>query len=95
MKSSKPGLAASGSQVPVPLPDLGTAGQPVSLVAWLVEPGDSVDIGDRMLEVAIPGITCDVCSPATGIVARLEKPIDAQVLPGEVVAWIEPVTVTE
>ena len=73
------------------MPDLGTAGEPVSLVAWLVEPGDTVEAGDRLLEVAIPGITCDVCAPASGVVGRLEKAIDAQVLPGDVLAWIEPI----
>lgn len=77
--------------IPVPLPDLGTAGEPVSLAAWLVEPGDAVDLGDRMLEVVTPGITCDVCAPAAGIVRRLEKAIDAKVMPGDVLAWIEPV----
>jgi len=91
MKSKLSGDRHSQSCVPVPLPDLGTAGEPVSLAAWLVEPGDAVEMGDRILEVVTPGITCDVCAPAAGIIERLEKHIDAKILPGEIVAWIEPV----
>jgi pyruvate/2-oxoglutarate dehydrogenase complex dihydrolipoamide acyltransferase (E2) component len=91
MKSKLSGDRQSKSGVPVPLPDLGTAGEPVSLAAWLVEPGDAVEAGDRILEVVIPGITCDVRAPAAGIIGRLEKAIDAKILPGEIVAWIEPV----
>lgn len=77
------------SPLPVPLPDLGTSGQPVSVSAWFVEPGDAVEAGDSILEVVIPGITCDVVAPAAGRISRLEKEIDATVLPGEVVAWID------
>ena len=78
------------SSIPVPLPDLGTAGGPIRVSAWFVEVGDSVEIGEPLLEVVTPGITCDVCSPAAGLVIRAAKDLDAPVLPGEVVAWIEP-----
>lgn len=77
-------------RVAVPLPELGTRGEPVSVAAWLVEPGDAVEAGERLLEVVTPGISCDVCSPASGVVVRLEQEIDAKVRPGEILAWIEP-----
>lgn len=78
------------SPVPVPLPDLGTAGEPVRVSAWFVEIGELVETGEPILEVLTPGVTCDVCSPTTGRISRLVKDLDASVLPGEVVAWIEP-----
>ncbi len=78
------------SSIPVPLPDLGTAGEPVRVSAWFVEVGDLVESGEPILEVMIPGITCDVCSPTAGRISRIVKDLDAPVLPGEVVAWVEP-----
>ena len=76
--------------IPVVLPDLGTAGAAVRVSAWFVELGDDVDAGDPILEVVTPGLTCDVCSPASGRIDRLVSAIDASVLPGDVVAWLEP-----
>jgi pyruvate/2-oxoglutarate dehydrogenase complex dihydrolipoamide acyltransferase (E2) component len=78
------------SPIPVVVPDLGTAGEPVSLSAWFVEPGESVEAGEPLFEVALPGITCDVAAPVSGRVSRLVKEIDALVSPGDTVAWIEP-----
>ena len=78
------------SQIHVPLPDLGTGAEPVRVSAWFVEVGDLVEVGDPILEVLIPGLTSDVCSPATGRISRLLKEIDALVYAGEVVAWVEP-----
>ncbi len=78
------------SPVPVVVPDLGTAGELVSLSAWFVEPGESVEAGEPLFEVALPGITCDVAAPVSGRVSRLAKDIDSLVAPGDVVAWLEP-----
>jgi pyruvate/2-oxoglutarate dehydrogenase complex dihydrolipoamide acyltransferase (E2) component len=50
--------------IPITLPDLGPAKAVVSL--WLVQPGDPVFEGDRIVEVLIPGLTFDVPAPATG-----------------------------
>ena len=83
-------LHPESSRIPVVLPDLGTAGAAVCVSAWFVEPGDDVEVGDPILEVVTPGLTCDVCSPATGRIDRLVRAIDAPVLPGDVVAWLVP-----
>ena len=78
------------SLVPVVLPDLGTADVALRVTAWYVEPGDSVESGEPILEVMIPGITCDIAAPAAGTVSRLERRLDAIVTAGEIVAWIVP-----
>ena len=83
-------LHPENSRIPVVLPDLGTAGAAVRVSAWFVEPGDDVDAGDPILEVVTPGLTCDVCSPASGRIDRLVSALDAPVLPGDVVAWLVP-----
>jgi pyruvate/2-oxoglutarate dehydrogenase complex dihydrolipoamide acyltransferase (E2) component len=57
-------------QVPIRIPDLGTEIARVSM--WLVDEGEAVNIGDRVLEIVIPGATVDVHAPVTG---RLETRI--------------------
>jgi pyruvate dehydrogenase E2 component (dihydrolipoamide acetyltransferase) len=87
--NSKSEIPDPKSPIPVPLPDLGTDGDPVRVSAWFVEVGDPVETGEPILEVVTPGVTCDVCSPATGRISRLVHDLDASVLPGDVVAWVD------
>ena len=77
------------SSLPISLPDLGTGGAPVRVSAWFVEIGDLIETGEPVLEVVMAGITCDVCSPASGRISRVEKSLDAHVVPGDIVAWVE------
>jgi pyruvate/2-oxoglutarate dehydrogenase complex dihydrolipoamide acyltransferase (E2) component len=74
---------------PVVVPDLGSAGHELRISAWFVDPGDAVEQGDRLFEVQISGITCDVAAECDGRLARIERDLDALVAPGDVVAWIE------
>ncbi|MBS0266990.1 MAG: lipoyl domain-containing protein [Planctomycetes bacterium] len=76
--------------VPVVLPDLGTADEPMRLSAWYVEPGDLVEAGEPLLEVMITGITCDIPAPAAGTVIQQCVALDATVSPGDVVAKLKP-----
>jgi pyruvate/2-oxoglutarate dehydrogenase complex dihydrolipoamide acyltransferase (E2) component len=47
-------------------------------------------MGEPILEVMIPGVTCDIPAPAPGTITRLDRPLDATVSPGDVVAWLAP-----
>ena len=78
------------SEIPIVLPDLGTGGAAVAVSAWFVEPGDEVEAGERIVEVVIPGMTCDVASPTAGRIARIVPEFDELLLPGAVVAWLVP-----
>lgn len=82
--SSRTGLIA------IALPDLGTAPFPVRVSSWFVDPGDGVEVGDRVVEVLIRGITCDISAPATGRMDTIVKDVDALVVSGDVLAWIQP-----
>lgn len=73
----------------VVVPELG-AGLPLRISAWFVDPGDSVEAGDRLFEVLMAGITCDVAATCAGRISQIERPIDAEVRTGDTVAWIEP-----
>ncbi|MBI5759654.1 MAG: biotin attachment protein [Planctomycetales bacterium] len=76
--------------IPVTLPDLGASGQPMRVSAWFVDVGDDVGEGERLLEVLVSGITCDVPTPVAGQVIQIEKDLDDQVSPGDILVWIEP-----
>jgi pyruvate dehydrogenase E2 component (dihydrolipoamide acetyltransferase) len=82
--------SAAKQPLPIPLPDLETGAVVVRVSAWFVEVGDEVETGEPILEVVIPGVTSDVCSPVPGRITRILKDIDAVISPGEIVAWIEP-----
>jgi len=74
--------------VPILLPELGSGNAEVRVSLWFVASGEHVDAGDQLLEVQLPGITFDVCSPATGTVTKIEKPLSAVVAAGDVLGWL-------
>lgn len=83
------------SRAPVPpdavaltVPDVGAGDGPLTVSSWFAEEGDSVSVGDTVVVLLVPGITCDVSSPVSGVVVRVERPVDARVRVGEVLGWI-------
>ena len=54
---------ATNAYTPVIAPDLGATAR---LSGWLVEIGERVHAGDRLVELLLPGLTYDVPAPATG-----------------------------
>jgi 2-oxoglutarate dehydrogenase E2 component (dihydrolipoamide succinyltransferase) len=49
------------------LPDLGAGAMPVTASVWLVEVGDDVTEGDRLLEVCFGAASVDLPAPASGV----------------------------
>lgn len=82
---------ADSTPVPVILPDLGASGSPLRISNWFVEPGDDVLAGDAILEVLLPGVTCDIPAPVSGRIDRIAKDVEATVQTGDTLAWIVPV----
>jgi pyruvate/2-oxoglutarate dehydrogenase complex dihydrolipoamide acyltransferase (E2) component len=76
--------------VPILLPELGVRDGSVRISCWLVDLGDRVEAGDRIVEVLVPGITYDVQAPAAGVLARIDKPLESIAKTGEALGWIEP-----
>ncbi|MFQ5732958.1 MAG: biotin/lipoyl-containing protein [Planctomycetaceae bacterium] len=74
--------------VPVVVPELGAGKQPVRLGGWLVQPGETVDIGDRLVELLVEGVTFDLPAPASGVFAAAEHSANAAVRTGDVIGWI-------
>lgn len=78
----------STTRVPVKVPEIGSGDEPLRISAWLVDIGQTVIAGDRILEVLIPGITFDIEAPQTGLLVEITRPVDAVVQSGDIVAWI-------
>jgi pyruvate/2-oxoglutarate dehydrogenase complex dihydrolipoamide acyltransferase (E2) component len=74
---------------PVILPDLGAGDEELRVSCWLVDLGDAIDAGDRIVEILFDGITFDVTAEQSGIVARIERHLDSVVRSGDVLGWIE------
>ena len=76
--------------VPIELPELGAENESVRVSSWLVDVGERVEAGERVVEVLLPGMTFDVAAPSAGVLTRIEKPLEAIVNTGDVLGWIEP-----
>ncbi len=74
---------------PILLPDLGANCSTVRVSCWLADLGDTIEEGDRVVEVLVPGVTFDVSAPASGTLTKIEKLPDAEVAPGDVLGWID------
>lgn len=55
------------------------------VLVWLVEPGDRVYAGDRLLELSASGVVCDVAAPANGILIHRSVIAGDMVRPGQMV----------
>ena len=73
--------------VAIVAPDLGSA-EPVRVSAWLVEIGETVRAGDRLVELLLPGVTYDVAAPASGRLAEVVAAVNARVRPGDLLGRI-------
>jgi pyruvate/2-oxoglutarate dehydrogenase complex dihydrolipoamide acyltransferase (E2) component len=71
------------------LPELGAEGAELRVCCWLVELGDVVDQGDRLVEIVMDGLTFDVSAERSGIVVRIEHSMESAVRAGDVLGWIE------
>ena len=70
-------------------PDLGSA-EPIRVGGWLVEVGETVREGDRLVELLLPGLTFDVAAPATGRMVEVVASANGSVRAGDVLGRIEP-----
>ncbi len=73
---------------PITVPELGSGRDSVRISAWLVDVGQTVIAGDRVVEVLVPGITFDIEAAQSGELVEVIRPVDAIVVPGEVLGWI-------
>jgi len=75
---------------PIRLPEIGAGNASLSVSCWLVDTGDLLDQGDRVVELVTAGSTFDVSAPVAGRLSRIDKPLDTAVAVGDILGWIEP-----
>ena len=75
---------------PIRLPEIGAGQAALSVSCWLVDTGELVDLGDRVVELVTASSTFDVPAPVAGRLSRIDKPLDADVAVGDILGWIEP-----
>ena len=72
----------------VVVPELGAESEIVTISSWLVTTGESVETGDRLVELLVRGVTFDVPSPEVGALAVIEAPVGSRVKTGDILGWI-------
>ncbi len=75
---------------PIRMPDIGAANGSLRISCWLVEPGELVDPGDRVVELVTPGATFDISAQLAGRLTRIDTPLDSLVQVGDILGWIAP-----
>jgi pyruvate/2-oxoglutarate dehydrogenase complex dihydrolipoamide acyltransferase (E2) component len=76
-------------QTALRLPELGAGEDEMRVSCWLVDLGDAVGGGDRIVEILLDGVTFDLSAEHAGVLTRIEKPLDAVVRTGDILGWIE------
>lgn len=71
------------------LPELGLGEGRVTVSLWLMEVGDAVVEGDRVVELLSDGVTVDLPAPASGVLIETLAAEDDAVRTGQVLGAIE------
>lgn len=79
---------AADHRIPILVPDLGTEQETLRISAWLVEPGQAIVVGERLVELLIPGITYDISAAQNGELVSIVRHVDAIVSTGDVIGWL-------
>ncbi len=72
----------------VKLPDLGEGVEEASISRWLVKEGDTVQVGDALLEIATDKVDTEVPSPVAGKILKIVLGENAIAAAGDVLATV-------
>ena len=76
--------------IPIVMPDLQLGSAQVVISTWLMNVGENVIQGDRLVEILLPGVTIDIPAPSSGQLTRIETREQSLVKVGDILGWIEP-----
>ncbi len=82
------------ADVEIKVPSLGESETEATLVSWLKKEGDTVLADDVVAEVESDKITMEVVALEAGVLKRILKQAGEQVVPGEVIGFIDTEAVT-
>jgi pyruvate dehydrogenase E2 component (dihydrolipoamide acetyltransferase) len=71
------------------MPDLATTDSAIRVVRWFIEPGQSIQRGQPLLEVETDKATMEVESVANGVLQEVRAEINVEVSVGQVIAVLE------
>ena len=78
------------NRAPLKLPELGMGEIAITVSLWLVEPGERVIEGDRVVEILAGAATVDLPAPTSGVLAEVLVDEDEPVNVGQTLGYIEP-----
>jgi 2-oxoglutarate dehydrogenase E2 component (dihydrolipoamide succinyltransferase) len=84
-------MTQSSKRLTLTLPELGAGEMPVTASLWLVEQGDEVSAGDRLLEVCFGAVSVDLPAPASGVLVEMLVAEDDVLQVGQELGVIESV----
>jgi len=85
----------SGDRIELRLPELGLGDAIVTASMWLVEAGNEVTEGDRLLEVLSGSVTVDLPAPASGRLIETIVEVDEEISVGQLLGVIEAIDMPE
>lgn len=74
--------------IPICVPLLEPRDRPVRVGTWLVEIGQHVESGDRVVELELTGMVYVVSAESSGRIESIEQQQGSSVEKGEILAWI-------
>ncbi len=76
------------AQVKLIMPKMGESIMEATILKWVKQVGDSVDVDETILEIATDKVDSEVPSPVSGVIAEILYPVDETVDIGKVIAVI-------
>lgn len=77
------------AQYELVLPKMGESVAEATIIKWIKQPGDAIDIDESVLEIATDKVDSDVPSPVAGTLVKTFFTVDEVVQVGAVIALIE------
>lgn len=74
--------------IPIRVPAFGAHDESIRVGTWLVEIGQTVEEGDRVVELELTGMVYVVSAESSGKMQSIEQRRGCQVQHGEVLAWL-------
>ena len=76
------------AQVELIMPKMGESIMEATILKWVKQVGDSVEVDETILEIATDKVDSEVPSPVSGVIAKILFPEDETVEIGKVIAVI-------
>ena len=80
----------SAEQSPVVVPDIGAGTGVVRLVSWLIQEGEQISAGERLVEITAHGVCFSIPADRDGQLMTILRRTGSEVQVDDVLGWIGP-----